>query len=817
MRLKDLERLVGSANGIISVLSHGAIGDGVTDDTAAIQQAHDAAGASKIVFYPPGFTFLVTDTISAPALQSVMMYSPLIYSDAVNGYSRCAFNHGENALANNMEGKALRLWVEMAGMPATSGNDRAWGNEEAGCITIYNLRQCGDVYVARARGGHFGLRCVAKGVPGGASRSFAYNDLRLGEFINNRKHLWMISDGGSMASAGETDGYGWLNQNTFVTNKFRNDTQRAVALSRYGVVMECRGKFRGMSSNYFIGPSFELNPGSGGGDGESIPFVFVDTNRNYFARVRCEKSAPEFMVRAIGKVTETRIDVISNSAGQSRAVDVVGPAPCDVSIFENYRMSEPWVERWRSGDLSRAASDYDGAGSVCVRGMALRHTSGEGLDVFKMHATGIVIEPEYIDIPSNRFLIVRVKFDRGPKAIQLQRIWDGTRSGRLAFQPYDSDGNLIGPGAVRMPVNNTNVPYLYSGSISGTTLTLTGIDSGAPALSFDGTRFIYDQRIIPGTRVIAQLTGDPGGVGTYTVNNSQDVAEIIFTQQHTNFVGTGGAARWAETSDIGPNIESQGFRKFGLWTFTDDVAYVDILLYGGMNSARLKELSICSLPETHIQVFAPGGLQEAYDRLPGLLATAAPSIGTWPAMSLLFDPAPIAGGMIGRTCVQAGTAGTLVGVTGSVSSASAALTVNSATDLRVGQYITIAGVTGIKRITAISGTTVTIDSASDATVSDAAIAYSAPVFQTFGSITLSGSLVYDPPNLASNTSDETTLTVTGAALGDFVQASWSADLQGVVLSAYVSAANTVTLEFVNPTVGAVNLAEGTARVRVTKP
>ena len=76
--------------------------------------------------------------------------------------------------------------------------------------------------------------------------------------------------------------------------------------------------------------------------------------------------------------------------------------------------------------------------------------------------------------------------------------------------------------------------------------------------------------------------------------------------------------------------------------------------------------------------------------------------------------------------------------------------------------------------------------------------------------------VYDPPNLVNGSETTTNLTVTGAALGDFVRTSFSLDLQGIKLTAYVSAADTVTCVFSNHTGGALDLASGTLRVRVLK-
>ena len=80
---------------------------------------------------------------------------------------------------------------------------------------------------------------------------------------------------------------------------------------------------------------------------------------------------------------------------------------------------------------------------------------------------------------------------------------------------------------------------------------------------------------------------------------------------------------------------------------------------------------------------------------------------------------------------------------------------------------------------------------------------------------LSSSATWDPPNLANNASETTTVTVAGAALGNYVQVSFSLDLQGMTLTGYVSSTNTVTVVLSNATGGAINLASGTLKVRVT--
>lgn len=76
---------------------------------------------------------------------------------------------------------------------------------------------------------------------------------------------------------------------------------------------------------------------------------------------------------------------------------------------------------------------------------------------------------------------------------------------------------------------------------------------------------------------------------------------------------------------------------------------------------------------------------------------------------------------------------------------------------------------------------------------------------------LTGSATFDPSNLADGAGETTTVTVTGAVLGDYASASFSLDLQGITVTAWVSSSNTVSVRFQNETGGAVNLSSGTLK------
>ena len=80
-----------------------------------------------------------------------------------------------------------------------------------------------------------------------------------------------------------------------------------------------------------------------------------------------------------------------------------------------------------------------------------------------------------------------------------------------------------------------------------------------------------------------------------------------------------------------------------------------------------------------------------------------------------------------------------------------------------------------------------------------------------------GSATFNPPSVAAAGETTTTVTCTGAALGDYAIASFSLNQQGITLGAYVNAADTVTVVFRNGTASPIDLGSGTLRVRTFKP
>lgn len=79
---------------------------------------------------------------------------------------------------------------------------------------------------------------------------------------------------------------------------------------------------------------------------------------------------------------------------------------------------------------------------------------------------------------------------------------------------------------------------------------------------------------------------------------------------------------------------------------------------------------------------------------------------------------------------------------------------------------------------------------------------------------LTGSATWDAASIADGDEEAKDITVTGAALGDFVLVSASIDVADLSLVAQVTAADTVTAQLLNNTGGAIDLASMTVRVVV---
>lgn len=87
---------------------------------------------------------------------------------------------------------------------------------------------------------------------------------------------------------------------------------------------------------------------------------------------------------------------------------------------------------------------------------------------------------------------------------------------------------------------------------------------------------------------------------------------------------------------------------------------------------------------------------------------------------------------------------------------------------------------------------------------------------TSDTLVATGGSTWNPASLNDGQETVQEFTVTGAALGDYVDATSSIDVADLILTAQVTATNTVTAQFVNSTGGAIDLGSTTIGLRVRR-
>lgn len=100
---------------------------------------------------------------------------------------------------------------------------------------------------------------------------------------------------------------------------------------------------------------------------------------------------------------------------------------------------------------------------------------------------------------------------------------------------------------------------------------------------------------------------------------------------------------------------------------------------------------------------------------------------------------------------------------------------------------------------------------------DKVVYYTGSAWKTLNAPCWDGTATWNPGAIASGSGlTSSVFTVSGAALGDFARVAAPYSLQGVLATAYVSAADSVLVRLHNATGASVTLASGTWRVRVEK-
>lgn len=222
----------------VNVKDFGAIGDGTTDDTTALQAAFDAAATAGVGVYAEG-TFKITG---------------IVYIKGNADLSKATFNvHDTPAVAVEVStgptaistgGTATLLRTKVIWLPEVNNMTKpatGWAGQGTG-VRVVNLYES-QLYVNKITGFDIGLLLTSK------NTGTAYNNITLGFLDNNKVNL----------SLAPVDGTGWVNENNIIGGRFYHDGSEGTNVSgvRHILIAQNAAPSGSGNNNLFVKPSVE--------------------------------------------------------------------------------------------------------------------------------------------------------------------------------------------------------------------------------------------------------------------------------------------------------------------------------------------------------------------------------------------------------------------------------------------------------------------------------------------------------------------------------------------------------------------------------
>lgn len=259
---------------IIHPLQFGAAGDGVADDTAALQLAmNEAAARGAFLDVQPG-TYRTTDTVTLPQTAAGMhMRGRILYAGPAG---RPALVIGAPTIRSQSK-RYTGLRVERETLAS-------WTDEEDVGIRLLNLDAC-MVEVLRVERFTIGVQTVGSGIAGSAA-GFEDTNIHLGRLVDCRYGLDV--------RATQPGPDAWNNSVRYFGGHFANSSGTHPTLSRFGVRLSAApGAYDLHNQHTFFGPAFELQRQGTPGTVDAIPFLAEVSGRALVAHdVRMEGCSP---------------------------------------------------------------------------------------------------------------------------------------------------------------------------------------------------------------------------------------------------------------------------------------------------------------------------------------------------------------------------------------------------------------------------------------------------------------------------------------------------------------------------------------------
>ena len=434
---------------VFNVKDYGAVGDGSTDDTDAIEAciaAAAAAGHGQVYFPETTGGYKTTDTITFDNNADVDMCGFIKYA-------------GPDGRAAIVVGSTSALtWKRNLKLEAIRAVQADWTSEADIGIKLLNVDGC-TINIVRTQGFTIGAQLIADGDYGTVHNLVTLNK------------MWYAKVGLDLYSVNG----GWTNENLFFGGNFSVWSGlyvEAESKSRYGIRLRNGGAY-GANNNVFHKPSFEIAGPRLAAPAEGVPILLEDDScYNTFHDVRYETAG-------------TYVARVSDSARRNKIILGYGQGLVDEQAAHATTVLEQtlWAPEssrqviFHMSDIHKrvAAWHPNESWSLCnVPGMFGINPSSGAIQPY----TNGVMHDNYFDLASEGSLGVTVD-TRIVKEFLVTASTDPDHPCSLKCRPKDSSGNVInaadvkygGDPLVRSSAGTwwaTNFGGTYTGSVGNT-------------------------------------------------------------------------------------------------------------------------------------------------------------------------------------------------------------------------------------------------------------------------------------------------------------------------------------------------------------
>jgi hypothetical protein len=397
----------------------GGLGDGVADDTAAIQACFDRAGADgKLALIPPG-TWNVSGTVTLPGgARGLTMQGTLRYTGIA---PTSVLVLGDGGTVRNGE----KLYTGLNVIRAVQSD---WSSEADIGITVRNV-DASQVELRRVEGFTIGLRTLGDG------RGVEDSTFTLGRIVNCRIGLdvWCAT-----ATA-------WNTSIRYYGGHFACATGVNAALDRFGVRFgHAPGAYSNHNRHVFDAPNFELRQA---GSNVAIPFLNETNGSAVIARnMRMEACSP-----AAARHTAGAQDCEYDVAWTNTYLVGIDYAPtatrCGNAVISRHRAPASRFTRFLAGVPNlRAVAFRHSATEVGVEGLvaiATSTTTATAMPDFCFNGlTGITPTDRAVTLDADRGLGWVLDTTQAKEFAVAHWLTAGAAGGRLFVRPFDAAGNI---------------------------------------------------------------------------------------------------------------------------------------------------------------------------------------------------------------------------------------------------------------------------------------------------------------------------------------------------------------------------------------